>query len=78
MTKTIRLARETRERLARLKTSRRETFDEVLKRLLGVVPERDDEGLYGQSFRTGLLDARLDIKEGRLFDHDRVKRRLGL
>ncbi len=78
MATTIQLSPETRERLARLKTSPRETYEEVLNRLLSLVPEGDEEGLYTQAFRVGLLDARLDVREGRLVDHDRVKRRLGL
>lgn len=77
-TTTIQLSQETRERLAGLKVSPRETYDEVLGRLLALVPQGDDEGLYTQSFRAGLLEARLDIREGRLVDHERVKRRLGL
>ena len=78
MATTIQLSPETRERLARLKASPRETYEEVLNRLLSLVPEGDSEGLYTQAFRVGLLDARLDIREGRLVDHDQVKRRLGL
>ncbi len=78
MATTIQLETKTRERLARLKASPRETYDEVLNRLLSLVPEGDEEGLYTQAFRVGLLDARLDIREGRLVDHADVKRRLGL
>lgn len=78
MATTIQLSPETRERLARLKASPRETYEEVLNRLLALVPEGDDEGLYTQSFRVGLLDARLDIRQARLVDHNQVKRRLGL
>ncbi len=78
MATTIQLRAETRERLARLKASPRETYEDVLNRLLSLVPEGDEEGLYTQAFRVGLLDARLDVREGRLVDHDRVKRRLGL
>lgn len=78
MATTIQLTQETRERLARLKASPRETYDDVLNRLLSLVPEGDEEGLYTQAFRVGLLDAMLDIREGHVVDHDRVKRRLGL
>jgi hypothetical protein len=78
MATTIQLSAETRERLAALKASPRETYEEILKRLLSLVPEGDEEGLYTQAFRIGLLDARLDIREDRLVDHDQVKRRLGL
>ncbi len=78
MATTIQLSPETRERLAHLKTSPRETYEQVLNRLLSLVPEGDEEGLYTQAFRVGLLDARLDVREGRLVDHDQVKRRLGI
>lgn len=78
MASTIQLRAETRERLARLKTTPRETYEEVLNRLLSLVPEGDEEGLYTQAFRVGLLDAMLDVREGRLVEHDWVKRRLGL
>ena len=74
----IRLSSETRNRLARLKSRSRETYDEVLNKLLALVPEGDEEGVYSQSFRVGLLSARLDLKEGRVVDHECVEKRLGL
>jgi len=77
-TTTIQVSTEARERLASLKASERETYHELLERLMALIPEGDDEGLYTQAFRVGLLDARLDVKEGRLTDHREVKRRLGL
>lgn len=78
MATTIQLSPKTRDKLARLKSTQRETYDEVLNKLLALVPEGDEEGLYTQSFRVGLLSARLDLKEGRVIDHERVKKRLGL
>ena len=78
MATTIQLTPRTRDKLARLKSTQRETDDEVLNKLLALVPEGDEEGLYTQSFRVGLLSARLDLKEGRVIDHERVKKRLGL
>jgi len=74
MATTIQLRSETRDRLARLKSTSRETYNEVLNKLLALVPEGDEEGLYTQSFRASLLSARLDFKEGRLVDHERVKK----
>lgn len=73
----IHISPEMRERLARLKTSPRDTCEDVLNRLLALVPEGDEEGPYTQAFRASLLEARLDIKEGRLVGHEDVKRRLG-
>ena len=75
---TIQVSEKTRERLARLKSSPRETYDELLGKLLTLIPEGDEEGRYTESFRVGLLNARLAIKEGRLTDHREVKKRLGL
>ena len=78
MATTIQVTEETRNRLSRLKSSPRETYDELLSKLLALVPEGDEEGRYSGAFRVGLLNARLDIKEGRLTDHREVKKRLGL
>jgi len=77
-TTTIQIRPATRDRLARLKSDVRESYDQLINKLLSLIPEGDEEGLYSQAFRVGLLNARLDIKEGRLTDHNRVKKQLGL
>ena len=46
--------------------------------MMGLVPEGDEEGVYTETFRVGLLEARLDILGGRLIDHADMKRRLGI
>ncbi len=68
----------TREELAALKSSRRETCDELLRKLLMLIPEGDEEGVYADAFRIGLLNARLDLRAGRAVSHGQVKRPLGL
>jgi len=78
MATTIQISPETRERLSALKSSPRETYDELLNKLLSLVPRADDEGAYTDQFRVGLFNARLDIQAGRLTSHDQVRRRLGL
>jgi hypothetical protein len=78
MITTIQVSPATRERLAALKSSPRETYDELLNKLLALIPRGDDEGEYADAFRMGLLDARLDFRAGRMTAHDRVKKRLGL
>jgi hypothetical protein len=78
MITTIQVTAATRERLAALKSSPRETYDELLNKLLTLIPRGDDEGRYRDAFRMGLLNARLDIKAGRVTDHAQVKKRLGL
>ena len=74
---TIQINSTTREKLAKRKSSSRETYDELINKLLALVPEGDEEGTYTHAFRLGLLQARLDIKEGRVLSHDELKRRLG-
>lgn len=75
---TIQLDQAARARLARLKSHPRETYLEVLNKLMALVPEGDEEGPYSDAFRVGLLNAKLDVLGGRLTPHDEVKRRLGL
>ncbi len=75
---TIQIDSATRDRLARLKSDSRETYDELLNKLLALVPEGDEEGTYSTAFRVGLLNARLDLRAGRTSDHGKVKKQLGL
>ena len=75
---TIQIASSTRQKLARLKSGSGETYDELINKLIALVPEGDEEGRYQHAFRMGLLQARLDVKEGRLLPHEDVKRKLGL
>lgn len=77
-TTTIQIDAKTRERLARLKAASGDTYDSLLNKLLALVPEGDEEGLYTDAFRIGLLESQLDIRAGNLVSHDEVKRRLGL
>lgn len=74
----IQIDARTRKKLAALKSSGRETYDEVLNKLLSLVPEGDDEGKYSDAFRARLLEARLDSAAGRVYSTDEVRRRLGL
>ena len=75
---TIQISTSTRERLTQLKSDPRETYDDLLLKLLALIPEGDEEGRYTEAFRVGLLNARLDIRRGRLTNHAEVKKRLGL
>ncbi|MHB8606503.1 MAG: hypothetical protein ACYDCK_14765 [Thermoplasmatota archaeon] len=75
---TIQVKQSTRRKLAKLKAASGHTYDELLMKLLALVPEGDDEGQYTDAFRWSLLEAHLDIKAGRLVPHDRIKRELGL
>ena len=75
---TIQILPSTRTRLSNLKSTQRETYDNVLNKLMSLVPEGDEEGKYTEDFRIGLLNAKLDLKNGRAIPHDALKRQLGL
>ena len=74
----IQILPDTRMRLASLKSSERETYDQILNKLLQLVPDGDEEGKYTEDFRIGLLNAKLDLKHGRVISHEDLKRKLGL
>ena len=67
---TIQLDTKTRKKLAGLKARPRESYDEVLNKLMRLIPEGDEEGTYTAEFRAGLLEARLDSIAGRLIDDE--------
>jgi predicted transcriptional regulator len=77
-TTTIRISPSTRRKLSKLKASSQETYDDLINKLIALVPDGDDEGPYTQAFRRGLLQARLEIKEGRVVSYEELKRRLGV
>ncbi|GEM_PF-431362 len=75
----IQILPETREKLAGLKQSSRETYDEVLNKLMELIPKGDDEGEYTEEFRLGLLNARLELmRGGRGVPMEKLKKKLGL
>ena len=73
----IQILPQTREKLSRLKSSQRETYDELIRKLIELVPERDDEGKYKDEFRVSLLNAKLDVIKGRTYSFSDVKKSLG-
>lgn len=74
----IQIRPRTRQRLAKLRVFRRETYDEILNKLIDAIPLGDDEGEYTSDFIEGLMQARRDIRAGKLVSHEELKRRLGL
>ncbi len=74
----IQIQSKTREKIARLKFGPRETYDELLQKLADLIPYGDDEGEYADSFRIGLMNARLDFKHVRVVSHAEAKKRLGI
>lgn len=75
---TIQISKATREKLSRLKTNGRETYDDLLNSLLGLIPSGDDEGEYSEEFKASLLRSLEDIKLGRTYSLDEAKKMLGV
>jgi hypothetical protein len=68
----------TRRRLAGLREYRRETYDEVLNKLLDLVPSGDEEGEYTEEFRAKWVRGHLDLKHGRTVQFSEIKKKFGL
>lgn len=75
---TIQVSVGTRERLAKLKSCVKGTYDELLSALLDFVPSGDDEGEYTDEFKASMIRSLLDIKHGRTYSVRDVRKRLGI
>ncbi|MBI5158600.1 hypothetical protein HY992_00590 [Candidatus Micrarchaeota archaeon] len=75
---TIQIDETTRARLSELKSSFRETYDELLNALLDLVPQGDDEGEYSKEFRVSLLRGLSDIRHNRAYSSEDVRKQLGI
>jgi len=75
MPTTIQLQPATKARLEDLKTHPRESYDEVVNRLIECAI--DDEPLSEETI-AALEEAVADIKAGRVYSHEQVKKELGL
>ncbi len=75
---TIQLDSRTRQKLASLKVHQRESYDELLNKLMRLIPEGDDEGKFSAEFRARLLQARIESLEGKSIPHAKAMRLVGL
>ncbi|MFH1520967.1 MAG: hypothetical protein ABID61_04945 [Candidatus Micrarchaeota archaeon] len=75
---TIQINQNTRTRLAKLKEYLHGNYDDLLNALLDLVPSGDDEGQYTDEFKASLFRGLLDIKYGRTYSSEEVKKKLGL
>jgi hypothetical protein len=75
---TIQIDASTRKKLAELKEYPRETYDELLNKLLDLVPAGDEEGRYRPEFRASLLRGLLEVRKGRVHSTKEVRERLGV
>ena len=78
MATTIQLEKKTRDELSSLKAYKRESFDDVLKKLLYMIPKGDDEGEYKDEFRAELLESYYEARTGKGIPFEDIKKELGL
>ena len=74
----IQILPETRTMLSGLKESTRETYDDLIRKLIGLVPKGDEEGDYNDKFRFSLLNAKIDVMENRTYSLSEINKTLGL
>lgn len=70
---TVWVSRETKERLAGMKRYPRETFDDVIRRLMNTA--EDEEPLSAEAIR-GIEESLEDIKAGRLYTLEEARAKL--
>ncbi len=75
---TIHIGDSTKLRLKALKEAGGMTYDKLMRALLSLIPEGDDEGKYTDEFKASFLEGSLDIAEGRVVSFEELKRRLEL
>ena len=68
----------TKLRLEVLKEAGNMTYDKLIRALLSLIPEGDDEGKYTDEFKASFLVSSLDVAEGRVVSLDELKRNLAL
>ncbi|MGC8515326.1 MAG: hypothetical protein ACP5OC_04225 [Thermoplasmata archaeon] len=75
---TIHISNATKLRLEVLKEASNMTYDKLIRALLSLIPEGDDEGKYTDEFKASFLESSLDVAEGRVISLDELKRSLAL
>lgn len=76
MVTSIQLQNKTKSRLDKLKVFPRESYDDVVNRLINVA--QDDEGILSKKTIKDLEKSLDEIKTGKLISHDEIKRKYGL
>ena len=76
MVTSIQLENKTKSRLERVKVFPKESYNDVVNRLLNVA--EDDEGILSQQTIKDLEKALSEVKSGKLLSHSQVKKKHGL
>lgn len=75
---TIHVSKATKLRLEAMKEAGGMTYDKLIRALLSLVPEGDEEGKYTEVFKASFLGSSLDVAEGKVVSLDKLKRSLDL
>ncbi|MGQ0771689.1 MAG: DUF7557 family protein [Nitrososphaerota archaeon] len=76
MVTSIQLENKTKARLEKMKSFPKESYDDVVNRLLNVA--KDDEGILSKRTIKNIEKSLAEIKAGKVVSHEEVKKRLGL
>ena len=76
MVTSIQLENKTKARLEKLKSFPKESYDDVVNRLLSVA--EDDEGILSKQTIKNIEKSLAEIKAGKVVSHKVVKQKLGL
>jgi hypothetical protein len=74
MVTTIQVTEKTKNTLKRMKLSSKETYEEVILRLIEI--SREEEELSNETIQN-IEKALKDVKRGKLYSNDEVKKELG-
>ncbi|MHA1910314.1 MAG: hypothetical protein ACTSYA_01350 [Candidatus Kariarchaeaceae archaeon] len=75
MNASIEISEKIKNELDQIKSN--ENYDQIITKLLKLIPIGDDEGEYTPEFRLELLNAKLEAVEGETIDHQNVIEALG-
>jgi predicted transcriptional regulator len=76
MVTSIQLENKTKARLEKLKSFPKESYDDVVNRLLNIA--EDDEGILSKQTIKNIEKSLAEIKAGKVIPHKDVKQKLGL
>ncbi|MBI5378299.1 MAG: hypothetical protein HZA82_06715 [Thaumarchaeota archaeon] len=76
MVTSIQLENKTKTRLDKMKVFPKESYNDVVNRLINVV--EDDEGVLSEQTIKDLEKALSEVKSGKLLSHSQVKQKHGL
>jgi predicted transcriptional regulator len=75
---TIQINAETKKRLLKFKEYARETYDEILNKLMSIIESIKEEGEFTEKTMKSIERGRKDIKKGRFYTTKQLLKELGV